>query len=46
MAGKITVSEALGDVLDWDTVFKLNALLDMQEDYESAHREYMMEPKE
>ena len=46
MAGKITLKDALGDDLDWETVDKLNALMGMEDDYQSAFREHMMEPKE
>lgn len=46
MAGKLSLSDAKGDLLDWETVDKLNALMDMQADYEAAYKEHMMEPKE
>ena len=46
MAGKLSLQDVHGDLLDWETVDKLNALMDMEEDYNGAFREYMMEPKE
>jgi hypothetical protein len=29
------------DALDWETVEKLNALMDMEDDYNAAYRAYM-----
>ena len=46
MAGKLSLRDAMGDELDWETVEKMNALMDMQADYEAAYKEHMMEPKE
>lgn len=46
MAGKLTLADVHGDLLDWETVEKLNALMDMEDDYNSAFQQYMSEPKE
>ena len=46
MAGKLSLQDVHGDLLDWETVDKLNALMDMEDDYNGAFREHMMEPKE
>ena len=46
MAGKLSLQDALGPHLTWEIVEKLNALMDMEDDYQSAFREHMMEPKE
>ena len=46
MAGGLTLQDVHGGLLDWETVDKLNALMDMEDDYQSAFREKMMEPKE
>ena len=29
------------DLLDWETVEKLNALMDMEDDYNAAYREFL-----
>lgn len=46
MAGKLSLRDAMGDELTWEIVDKMNALMDMEDDYQSAFREHMMEPKE
>ena len=41
MAGKISVKEANDpDALDWEQVEKMNALMDMEDDYNAAYREF------
>lgn len=46
MAGKVSVRDVTDGVLDWETVEKLNALLDMEDDYTTAWHTFMSEPKE
>lgn len=46
MAGKLSLQDVHGDHLDWETVDKLNALMDMEDDWQSSFREKMGEPKE
>jgi hypothetical protein len=42
LAGKVALRDVHDpEALDWETVEKLNALMDMEDDYQTAWREFM-----